>query len=83
MRISEQGKDFIKSFEGLRLTRAVLMACTSYRKEREAPAISRSRDPSGRPAVPQSIGRPQQKTPAMPSDFHVFGVSCFRVGLFI
>lgn len=54
------------------------MACTSYRKEREAPAISRSRDPSGRPAVPQPIGRPQQETPAMPSDFHVFGVFALR-----
>ena len=50
------------------------MACTSYRKER----AFRSRDPSGRPAVPQPIGRPQQETPAMPSDFHVFRVFALR-----
>lgn len=35
------------------------------------------------PCRPQPIGRPQQKTPVMPSDLRVFGVSCFRVGLFI
>ena len=76
--------EFVSDFDaGKRLPRAVLMACTSYRKEREAPAISRSRDPSGRPAVPQPIGRPQQETPAMPSDLRVFGVLRFRVGLYV
>lgn len=30
------------------------------------------------PCRPQPIGRPQQETPAMPSDFHVFGVFTLR-----
>lgn len=30
------------------------------------------------PCRPQPIGRPQQETPAMPSDFHVFGVFALR-----
>jgi len=42
-------------------------------------------EPGIRPdALPPSAQRtPSEETPAMPSDFHVFGVSCFRVGLFI